>query len=141
MKVVRISHAACSTHHLAFDMGFRHALPEQLETSLSKCDDLALVLVKLAVGLGDTLSDAQYQAADDVRLPDESDEVLVLRLDQLQQRPDGNMLERGVSALQEAAEVPVDAFARLCPVLREDGIVAHWQVEKKISTHHFDSWT
>lgn len=106
-------------------MSLRHALTEQLKAPLRKRDDLALVLVELAVRLGHALRDARYQAADVVRLANEPDEALVLGLDELQQGPDGDVLERGVPALEEAAEVAVDSPTRLGPVLGEDGVITY----------------
>jgi hypothetical protein len=58
------------------------------------------------------------------RLRDALGQARIFRLQQLQQRPDGNVLERGVSAGEEAAEVAVDTARGLSPVLDKDGVIA-----------------
>jgi hypothetical protein len=62
---------------------------------------------------------------DVIGLTDETDELLVFRFEQLEQRPDGNVLESRVTAVEEPAEVSVNAVTWLGPISDEDGIVAN----------------
>jgi len=51
-------------------------------------------------------------------------EFLVAGFEELQECPDGDVLEGRVAACDEAVEVAVDAAVGLAPVLDEDGVVA-----------------
>lgn len=103
------------------------ALTQELETSLSQVNDLAFVLL-LSLGIGNlAVRDAANVLDDVVGLADLADQGLVFGFKQLQKRPHGNVLEGGVSRLEEATEVPVDAAVGLVPVLNKDGVVADWQ--------------
>lgn len=62
---------------------------------------------------------------DVIGLTDETDKFLVFRLEELEKCPDSNVLEGWVAAVEEPAQVAVDAFAWLCPVPDEDAVVAN----------------
>lgn len=107
-------------------MGLGPSLAQQLQTPLRQVDHLALVVVlelvvRLDLAVGDLLDHLDHG----VRLADEADEFLVFRLEQLQKGPDGDVLEGRVAAVEEPAEVAVDALARLVPVSDEDAVVTN----------------
>ena len=100
---------------------------KDLQTPLRQGDDLPFTLIVLAFAIAfDVLLRDAFDHIDNLfALADQPDQRLVLRLEQLQQGPDGDVLERRVAAGQEAREVAVDAAVGLRPVLDEDGVVAH----------------
>lgn len=53
------------------------------------------------------------------------DEFAVVALEELQQRPDGDVLECGITRLKESEKVAVNAPRRCGPVLDERVIVAN----------------
>jgi hypothetical protein len=120
-----------SRRELILDMFLRRPLPQQFQAPLREVDHFALVVVfGLIIRLERAVGDLLHHADNIVRLADEPDQLLILRLEQLEQRPDGYMLERGVSAAEEPAEVAVDAITGLGPVLDEDAVVAHYMTQK-----------
>lgn len=54
------------------------------------------------------------------RVGDVSNEFRVFGLEQLENGPDGDVLESGISAREETLEVAVDAAIRVCPVANKD---------------------
>jgi hypothetical protein len=54
------------------------------------------------------------------RFSNETDELLIFRFQKLKQRPNGYMLESGITTRKEAAEISVNASVGLGPVLNED---------------------
>jgi hypothetical protein len=61
-----------------------------------------------------------------VRLADAFDQPFVFGFEELQKRPDGDVLEGRVPTGEEAAEVAVDTASGFRPVLDEDGVVADY---------------
>lgn len=57
---------------------------------------------------------------DIVGFPNQANQFLVLRLQKLKQSPDGNVLERGITAAKEPAKIPVDSTIGLGPCLYEN---------------------
>lgn len=93
-------------------------LSEQLEAALRKDDHLARVLL-FVIGIS---LDLAFGYASNVlnyilSLPDKADQSLVFRFEQLEKGPDCDVLEGGIAGLQETAQIAVDAFVRLVPVL------------------------
>jgi hypothetical protein len=100
-------------------------LVQELEALARENDNLALaVFVVLVVRLDVALRNLRDHVDNLFRLRDALGQACIFRLEQLQQCPDGNVLERGVSAGEEAAEVAVDTARRLGPVLDKDGVIA-----------------
>lgn len=108
-------------------MALGHTLSQQLQATLRKADHLALVIIlDLGVRLNLPVGNLLDHFHNTLRLADKPNELLVLRLEQLKQGPDRNVLKRGVAASQEPAEIAVDAVARLGPVLDEYAVISHW---------------
>lgn len=122
---------------LSLNVALRRTLPQQLQTPLGQAHHLSLIVVfglvvRLHLAVGDLLDHLDNV----IRLPDKPDELLVLRLEQLKQGPDRNVLESGIAAGKEPAEVAVDAVTRLHPVLNKDAVIAHClHVSKGIKTN------
>jgi hypothetical protein len=107
-------------------MALSPALAKQLKAPLGKVDNFSLVIVLgLVIRLDLTICDRFDHLNYVVRFADEADQLLILGLEELQERPDSNMLERGVAAVEESAQVPVDAVARLSPIPGKDAVVAN----------------
>lgn len=99
-------------------------LSQQLQATLSKVDNLSLVVIlnfilRLHLPVGNLLDHFD----DIVRLANKANELLVLRLEKLKQGPNRNVLERSVTTRKEPAKVAVDAVAGLQPVLNKDTVV------------------
>lgn len=109
----------------ALDVSLGHALSEKLQAALCQVDNLALIVViaELVIGLDLAVRNLLDHFDDVVGLANESYQSLVLRLEQLQQCPDCDVLERSVAAGKEPAQVPVDAAVGFRPVLDEDGVI------------------
>jgi len=102
------------------------ALSQELQTTPGQLDHLTLVLVVLSVLRFDlAVRDLLDHLHDVIGLTDETDELLVFRLEQLEKRPDGDVLEGRVTAVEEPAEVAVDAVAWLGPISNKDAVVAN----------------
>lgn len=107
-------------------MRLRFALPQKLEAALRKAHNLAFVLVlKFVTGLDLAIRNVSDVLDNVLSLADKSNQGLILGFEQLQQRPYRNMLERGVTRLQESAEISMNAAVWLCPVLNKDRVVAN----------------
>lgn len=102
------------------------ALSQQLQTTLGQIDHLALVVVlELVVRFDLAVRNLLDHLHDVIGLTDETDEFLVFRLEQLEQCPDGYVLEGRVAAIEEPAQVAVDAIAGLRPISDEDAVVTN----------------
>lgn len=106
---------------LALDMGFGHALSQQFKASLRQINHFTLIFLfqfrfrfDLSVCNGSDILD------DVVGLSYVSNQSLILRLEQLQQGPDCDMLKSCVTRLQETAEVSVDSAVGVAPILNEN---------------------
>jgi hypothetical protein len=110
---------------LPFDEGLR-ALAQKLKTSAGECHNFALtILVVFVVRLDVAVRDLGDHLDDLVRFADELDQSVVFGLEELEQCPDSDVLEGGVSAGEEAADVTVDAARGFCPILDEDCVITH----------------
>ncbi|KAI6767535.1 hypothetical protein HG530_005544 [Fusarium avenaceum] len=90
------------------------------EELMIQVDDLTFILVlEFIVGLDLSVCNASNVFDDILSFTDESDQSLILRLEQLKKGPHGNVLECGITRLQESAKVSVDSALGLGPVLRE----------------------
>lgn len=99
---------------------------EQLQASSRQADDLALaVFIVLIVRLDVTIRDALDHRDNRARFADEVEQPGVVRLKELQECPNRNVLERRVSAVQESGKVAVNATVGLIPVLQKDGVITH----------------
>lgn len=100
----------------------------EFEAAPRESDDLALPAVlaafALVLGLDGFLADLTDHSHHVVGLVDGVEEFLVVALEELEERPDGDVLEGGVVGVEEAGEVAVDAAGRLVPRLEEEGVVA-----------------
>lgn len=107
-------------------MGLGHALAKEFQASLSQVHHFALVFfLKVGFRIDLAVRNVSNVFDDVIGLTNETNQGLVFRFEQLQQGPDGNMLEGGVTRLKEAAEVAVNAAVGFVPVLDEDGVVAN----------------
>lgn len=128
--MVRGEEMPCSTlDRLVEDLILRSA-PEQLQAALREGDDLALAVFGFLVvgfdGALDALVGDDLDHLDNLlRLGDQGDQFLVAGFEELEEGPRCNVLEGWVTAVEEPAEVAVDAAFRLGPVLNEDGIVTN----------------
>ena len=78
-------------------------LSKQLKGSLSKLDHLALsVFFTFVIGLDLFVCNGLNHLHYLFRLPNQVYELLVLRFQELKERPDGNVLEGGISACEKA---------------------------------------
>lgn len=92
-----------------------------------KRDGLAFtVLGVLVVGLDAAIGDGFNGLHDVIGARYALDELPVFRLEQLQERPDGDVLEGCVAAHYETVQVASNAAVRLCPVFAENGIIANF---------------
>jgi hypothetical protein len=103
------------------------ALAQQLEAPASECHNLALAIfvvfvVRLDVAVCDLGDHLNHLGG----LANQLNQAIVFGLEELQQRPDRDMLESGVAACEETPEVAVYAARGLCPVLNEDAVITHY---------------
>jgi hypothetical protein len=111
---------------LSFDVAFGSALSEEFQAALGKTDNFSLiVIVRPVTRLDLAVCNQPDHVHDIVGLADEADQLLVLRLEQLKQGPDGNVLESWIAARQVSAQVSVDAVAWLRPMADKDGVVTN----------------
>ncbi len=82
----------------------RGALSQQLQRTLSQLHHLALaiLLVIIVVGLNRLVGNCFDHLNDFFRLADKVDQLLILRLEKLEQCPDGDVLESCISTCEEA---------------------------------------
>ena len=108
-------------------MRFISTLTQKFETTLSEAHDFAFVLLlELGLSLDLTVRNVPDIFNNILGLANQADERLVFGLEKLQQGPNGNVLEGGVTRLQEAAEVSVNALVGLVPVLYENRVIANY---------------
>jgi hypothetical protein len=88
---------------LAFNQGLLRPLAKKLEGASSQGDDLAFAVFSVVVGLDVSIGDGLDHLHDVVGLRDQGDQRLVLGLEQLEQGPDGDVLEGRVAAGEEAS--------------------------------------
>ena len=87
---------------LALNVALSTTLAEQLQTPLGQIHHLTLVLLfKLVVGLDLPVGNLLDHLDNIIRLADKPDKLLILGLEQLEQRPDGNVLECRIAAAEE----------------------------------------
>lgn len=112
---------------LCLHQGLLGTSAQQLQASSGERNDFALAVIRfLLVGLNVLISNRFHHLYDILRLGDISDELLVLGLEQLEKRPDGDMLESWVSAGKETLEVAVEAAIGVCPIANKDAVVSDW---------------
>lgn len=107
-------------------MGLARALPKKLQASLCEVDHLAfVVVVKLIVRLDWTVGNRLDLVDNVLGLADQLDEALILRLEELQQRPYRNVLEGRIAAPQEPNQVPVNSTVGRLPILYKNRVIAN----------------
>jgi hypothetical protein len=104
-------------------------LPQKLQGALGKLHNFSLtILLAFIVGfdlrIGDSFDHLDYL----LRLSDKANKFLILRLQQLEQSPDGNMLERRISTSKESFQISMNASIGLSPVLNEDRIITNYDL-------------
>jgi len=107
-------------------MSLCRALTQQLQTALGEIDHLnfVIILANFDVRLGVTVGNLSDNFDNILRFNDETNELLILRLNELEDGPDRNVLERRVTASKESAKITMNTVARFCPALNKDGVVA-----------------
>jgi hypothetical protein len=104
-------------------------LPQKLQGALGKLHNFSLaILLAFIVGfdlrIGDSLDHLDYL----LRLSNKANKFLVLRLQQLEQSPDGDMLEGRISTSKESFQISMNASIGLSPVLNEDRIITNYDL-------------
>lgn len=108
-----------------FHQGLLGTSAEQLQASSGKRNDFTLTLIHfLLVGFDVLIGNRLHHLYDLPGLRDISNEILVPRLEQLEKRPNGDMLESWVSARKETLEVVVEAAIGVCPIADKDAVVS-----------------
>lgn len=103
-------------------MSLGTTLAQELQASLGKIDHLTLVVLFWLVRFGFDLlvRNLANHLNDIVGLANQANQFLIFRLQKLKQCPDGDMLERGVTAAKEPAQVTMNSTIRLSPCLDEN---------------------
>lgn len=103
------------------------ALAQELKASLCEIDNLAFVVfLRFWFRFNWPVCNGADVFNDIVGLPNETNQSLVLGFEELQERPDGDMLEGGITRLQKPTQVTMNSFIRLIPVLYEDGVIPNY---------------
>lgn len=119
---------------LALDVGLGISLAEKLQAPLCKADHFALIIVlHFVVRLYLAVRNLPDHIHNVVRLSNQPNKLLVFGFEELEQGPNRNVLESGVAAGEESAQVAVDAIAWLVPVMNEDAVIAHCSFISKLS--------
>jgi hypothetical protein len=116
----------CKTRASAFDV-FHSSLAKKLKRSLSKLDDLSFtIFFSLIVGLDLLIGNRLDHLNDLFRFSDQADELLVFRLQELEQRPYRDVLKCCISAREKPLQVAVNSPVWFSPVLNKDGVIANY---------------
>lgn len=108
-------------------MSLGTALAQKLKASLCEIDNLTfVVLLRFWFRFNWSVCNGADVFNDIVGLPNETNQSLVLRFEELQERPNGDVLEGGITRLQKPTQVTMDSFIRLIPVLYEDGVIPNY---------------
>jgi hypothetical protein len=101
----------------------------ELEATSCKCHDLALATIfaalALILGFNCLFADFANHLHNVFGLVNGLEQVLVAALEELEERPDSDVLECGVAGGKESGKVAMNATGRLIPRVEEEGVVAN----------------